>query len=84
MIDLYLNAATEADMNAALVAAGLAYEDEDALFPASGVNLDIIGEIPDAQGWHVTVRCGTITEEQLAEIEASMITSPETPYRGWA
>lgn len=83
-MDLYLRADTEAEMNATLIAAGMAYETEDGLFPAEGVCLDIIGEIPGAEGWHVNVRCGDLTEEQEAELAFAMITPPETPYRVWA
>ena len=55
--DLYLKAPTEADMNAALIAAGLAYEEtveegEDAVLrPAASVYLDIIGPITRVTGY---------------------------------
>jgi hypothetical protein len=98
MTDIYLRAATEADMTAALVDAGLAYEDEDALHPANGVSLDVIGPISrvidyDEDGdpviqlypeWHVNVRCGGLTEEQEAALAGLVIVPPETPFRVWA
>lgn len=96
-MDLYLRAATEADMNAALIDAGLAYEDEG-LRPAFGVSLDVIGPIVRVIGydeagepitkeypeWHVNVRCAGLTEEQEAELAFAMITPPSVPYRVWA
>jgi hypothetical protein len=99
MTDLYLKALTEEDMNAALIAAELAYEDaEYGLQPASGVSLDVIGPIVRVTGydedgepitveypeWHVNVRCSGLTEEQLALVAPIQIIPPETPYRVWA
>ena len=98
MADYYLKAADEAAMNAALVAAGLAYEEDEALHPAPYVSLDVIGPITRVIGydedgepivqvlpeWHVNVRCAGLTEEQEAEIQAIKIVPPETPYRVWA
>ena len=97
MPDLYLKAADEAEMNAALFNAGLAYE-EDGLQPAFGVSLDIIGPITRITGydengdpitveypeWHVNVRAPSLTEAQEAAIEPFVIVPPEQPYRVWA
>lgn len=95
-MDLYLKAPTEADMNAALIAAGLAYEADGALYPAQGASLDIIGPFtrtdysvePPVETvhpeWHVNVRCAGLSEEALADLAAVMIVPPETPYRVWA
>ena len=97
-MDLYLKAADEAAMNAALIAAGLAYEEDGTLSPAPYVSLDVIGPITRVIGydengdpitkeypeWHVNVRCGGLTEEQQAELAFAVITPPETPYRVWA
>jgi hypothetical protein len=97
-MDYYLKADTEADMNAALIAAGLAYDEDGALFPAFGVCLDVIGPITrttgfDANGdpitetfpeWHVNVRCAGLTPEAEAEIEAFKIIPPNQPFRVWA
>lgn len=92
MIDLYLKANTQKDMNTALLAAGLVEEGQ----PASGVLLDVIGPITkwDASvepplktvypEWHVNVRCGELTAEQEAALEAFVIIPPEQPYRVWA
>lgn len=98
MTDLYLKAADEAAMNAALVAAGLAYEEDDSLIPAPYVSLDVIGPITRGTGydengepivqvlpeWHVNVRCAGLTEDQEAAIQAIKIVPPETPFRVWA
>jgi len=98
MIDFYMKAATEADMNAALIAAGLAYEEEGVFMPAPFVSLDVIGPITrviasDADGepivqvlpdWHVNVRCSDLTEEQNDELAFAIITPPEQPFRVWA
>ena len=97
-MDLYLKAADEAEMNAALIAAGLAYEEDGVIQPAPFVSLDVIGPIVrivgyDEKGdpitkeypeWHVNVRCVGLTEEQEAELAFAMIVPPETPYRVWA
>ena len=96
MTDLYLKAPDEAAMNAALVAAGLAYVEDDALTPAPYVSLDVIGPIvkwdysvePPVEinypEWHVNVRSYDLTEEQLAALEPVMIIPPEQPFRVWA
>lgn len=101
-MDLYLKAATEANMNEVLVAAGLATEqtvevqvgetedgdailqDETILVPTDGVSLDVIGQIPDVEGWHVNVRSYDLSETQLAELSSITITPPNLPYRVWA
>ena len=95
-MDLYLKAPTQEDMDAALVAAELAYEDKEyGLQPASGVSLDVIGPIVRVTGydedgepitvkypeWHVNVRCGGLTEDQEAALGEYIIVPPETPYR---
>ena len=94
-MDLYLKAADEAAMNAALVAAGLAYVEDDALIPAPYASLDVIGPIvkwgysvePPVEinypEWHVNVRSYDLTEEQLAALEPVMIIPPEQPFRVW-
>lgn len=96
MSDLYLRAADEATMNAALIAAGLAYEQDGNLCPAPFVSLDVIGPIVkwdysvdppveiDYPEWHVNVRCYDLTEEQLAELQPIIIVPPEQPFRVWA
>jgi hypothetical protein len=93
MIDLYLSALTEADMAAALLAAGVIDEDG---FPVEGVNLDHIGPfsrferptwadepiLVDYPGWHTNLR-GVFTDEQLAALEPISI-QPAVPYRVWS
>ena len=94
MTDFYLKATTEADMNAALVAAGLI--DADGI-PTEGVCLDVIGPIVkwdysveppveiDYPEWHVNLRClFEPTEEQEAELAFAIITPPDQPFRVWA
>lgn len=98
MADYYLKAADEAAMNAALIAAGVAYVEDDTLVPAPYVFLDVIGPITRVTGydeagepivqeypeWHVNVRCAGLTEEQEAELAGLVIVPPETPFRVWA
>lgn len=96
MTDLYLKAPTEADMNTALIAAGLAYEEDGAMLPAFGVSLDVIGPIvkwdysvdppveTEYPEWHVNVRSYGLTEEQTAELQPVIIVPPEQPFRVWA
>ena len=90
MNDFFLKAANEADLDDALLAAGLAveWEDEDGLVhlvPTEGVCLDIIGEIPDVTGWHVNVRTMfEPTEDQLAALSVFELVPPDTPYRIFA
>lgn len=96
MIDLYLKAPTKADMDAALLAAELAYGVDNILFVAPGVLIDTIGPItkwdisvdPPVEKhypeWHVNVRCEGLTEEQHSAVLDYIIAPPETPYRVWA
>jgi hypothetical protein len=96
MIDLYLKASTKADMDAALLAAELAYGADGVLFVAPGVLIDTIGPItkwdtsvePHVEThypeWHVNVRCGDLTEEQHSAVLDYIIAPPENPYRVWA
>lgn len=94
MTDFYLKAATEADMNAALLTADMVDENNQ---PTEGVLLDVIGPIVkwdysveppveiDYPGWHVNLRClFEPTEEQEAALESVTIIPPELPYRVWA
>lgn len=94
MIDLYLKTATEAGMNAALLAAGMI--DAEGL-PTEGVSLDVIGPIVkwdysveppveiDYPEWHVNIRyMFELTEEQKDELAFAIITPPNIPYRVWA
>lgn len=95
-MDLYLKAADEAEMNAALIAAGLAYEEDGVIQPAPFVSLDVIGPIVkwdysveppvpiEYPEWHVNVRSYDLTEDQLAELDGLIITPPEQPFRVWA
>jgi hypothetical protein len=91
-MDFYLKAADEAEMNAALIDAGLAYEEDDTLHPAFGVSLDVIGTITrivdeepvTLPGYHVNVRTPSLTEAQLAQLQAVIIVPPNQPYRVWA
>jgi len=93
MIDLYLCAPTEADMTAALAAAGLI---DDEGLPVAGVSLDHIGPFSRVTGydkagepivveypeWHTNLR-GSFTDEQIAALEPISV-QPETPHRVWA
>lgn len=93
MIDLYLMTATEAEMLAALVAAGVTDEDG---FPVAGVSLDHIGPFSRVTGydeaneaiivaypdWHTNLR-GDFTDEQLTVLELWSV-EPAAPHRVWA
>jgi hypothetical protein len=93
MIDLYLCAPTEADMTAALTAAGII---NDEGFPVAGVSLDHIGPfsrvtgydkadepiVADYPDWHTNLR-GDFTDKQLAAL-APISVQPAVPHRVWA
>jgi hypothetical protein len=93
MIDLYLSAPTEAEMTAALTAAGVI---NDEGFPVAGVSLDHIGPFSRVTGydkagepivveypeWHTNLR-GSFTDEQIAALEPLSV-EPANPYRVWA
>jgi hypothetical protein len=93
MTDLYLMTATEAEMTAALLAAGVIDDEGN---PVSGVSLDHIGPfsrvtgydkadepiVVDYPGWHTNLR-GTFDDEQLAELTPLSV-EPTVPYRVWA
>ena len=93
MIDLYLMAATEAEMLAALTAAGVI---NDEGLPVAGVSLDHIGPfsrvtgydkadepiVVDYPSWHTNLR-GSFTDEQLAALEPLSV-QPSVPHRVWA
>ena len=93
MIDLYLMAATEAEMLAALIAAGVT---NDEGFPIADILLDHIGPfsraidydnagepiLADYPDWHTNLH-GNFTDEQLAMLEPLSV-QPAVPYRVWA
>jgi len=99
MIDFYLMAATEAEMTAALLAAGLI---NDEGFPVAGVSVDHIGPFSRVTGYDegkdeagepipITVHYpGWHTNLRLMEdidtsaLLAYIIDTPTTPHRGWA
>jgi len=99
MIDLYLMAATEAEMLAALTAAGVI---NDEGFPAAGVSLDHIGPFSRVTGFKKAKRKaddpipimadypGWHTNLRLTEdidtsaLLAYIIDTPTAPYRVWA
>ena len=92
MSDLYLKAPDEATMNAALIAAGLAYEEDGNLYPAPGVSIDTIGPIvrwdysveppvsTEYPEWHVNIRSAF----EVEGLDAFVIAPPEQPFRVWA
>jgi hypothetical protein len=93
MIDLYLMTATDAEMLAALIAAGVT-DDEGHL--VAGVSVDHIGPfsrvtgydkadkpiVVNYPGWHTNLR-GDFTDEQLAAL-APISVQPTAPHRVWA
>lgn len=90
MDDYFLKGVNEAEVDDAMIAAGLAVEVEDeeglvTLIGAEGVCLDVIGEIPEYTGWHVNLRVlYDLNEEQLACIDSVRIQAPAQPYRVFA
>jgi hypothetical protein len=95
MIDKYLVTLTEAEMNAALINAGIAYEDDGVLYPAGDVSLDVIGPFskwdysvePPVEvnypEWHVNIRASSLDDDQLAILDPISV-EPPVPYRVFA
>jgi hypothetical protein len=93
MTDLFLYTATEADMTAALTAAGIIDEEGN---PPVGISVDQIGPfqrvtgyddagepiIVDYPDWHTNLR-GSFSDEQLAALEPLRV-YPVVPYRVFA
>jgi hypothetical protein len=81
--DLYLKAATEKDMNAALLEAGVIDDEGN---PTPDFSVDQIGPFTrddvDYTDWHTNLR-GSFTEEQLALL-TPLTVEPTIPYRVWA
>lgn len=99
MIDLYLMTATDAEMLAALIAAGVTDEEG---FPVAGVSIDHIGSFSRVTGYNKPKRKadepvpivveypgwhtnlrGDFTDEQLAAL-APISVQPTVPHRVWA
>ena len=92
-MDLYLKTLTEADMDAALLEAGVIDDEGN---PTQGFSVDQIGPFSkvigyDAKGnpivedypdWHTNLR-GSFDEEQLALL-TPLTVEPAIPYRVWA
>jgi hypothetical protein len=90
MSDLFLYAPTEADMNAALLAAGVIDENGN---PPFYIAVDQIGPFQRITGyddagepiftnypdWHTNL-CGSLTEEQLTALDPLRV-YPLVPYR---
>jgi hypothetical protein len=93
MIDLYLMTVTDAEMLAALIAAGVTDEEG---FPVAGISLDHIGSfsrvtgydkadepiIVEYPGWHTNLR-GSFTDKQITALKPISV-QPAVPYRVWA
>jgi hypothetical protein len=83
MTDLFLVTATEAETNAALLAAGVV--DDEGNSPV-GISVDQIGPFVrngiEYVDWHTNLR-GTFTDEQLAALDPLRI-YPTLPYRVFA
>jgi hypothetical protein len=93
MTDLYLKATTEADMDTALLEAGVIDAEGnptqdfsvDQIGPFSKViGYDEAGEpiVEDYPDWHTNLR-GSFDEEQLALL-TPLTVEPTVPYRVWA
>lgn len=80
MMTLFLYAPTQADMDAALLAAGVV---DDEGIPVYGYSVDQIGPFTrddvEYLDWHTNL-CGSFTEEQLALFEPLRV-YPTVPYR---
>jgi hypothetical protein len=93
MIDLYLRANTEAEMTAALLAAGVINDDG---LPVDGVSIDHIGSFSRFErptwadepieehypGWHTNLRL--MVDIDTSALFGYIIDTPATPYRVWA
>jgi len=79
MIDLYLRANTEADMTAALLAAGVINDEGNQV---EGISIDHIGEIEGATGYHTNLRL--MVDIDTSALLGYIINTPVTPYRVWA
>jgi hypothetical protein len=83
MTDLFLVTATEAEMTAALTAAGVIDDEGN---PPVGISVDQIGPFVlngvEYVDWHTNLR-GTFTDEQLAALDPLRI-YPTLPYRVFA
>lgn len=93
MTDLYLFAATEADMTAALLEQGIIDDEGN---PTPDFSVDQIGPftriigydeegepiVEDYPDWHTNLR-GSFTDEQIAALDLMRV-YPPLPYRVWA
>jgi hypothetical protein len=93
MTDLYLKTPTEAEMTAALLAAGVIDDEGN---PTPNFSVDQIGPFTKVIGydeagepieeyypdWHTNLR-GTFDDEQLAALTPLSV-KPPIPYRVWA
>lgn len=93
MIDLYLRAKTEAEMTAALLAAGVV---NDKGLPVEGVSVDHIGSfsrferptwadepiLVNYPEWHTNLRL--MQDIDTSALIGYIINTPLTPYRVWA
>ena len=93
MTDLYLKTLTEAEMTAALLAAGVIDDEGN---PTPNFSVDQIGPFTKVIGydeagepieeyypdWHTNLR-GTFDDEQLAALTPLSV-KPPIPYRVWA
>ncbi|MDR5013495.1 hypothetical protein RF663_04430 [Aeromonas veronii] len=99
MIDLYLKAANEADMQKALKAAGFIADEESGALYLEGSAIDIIGTIYQPTGETTLVDGEQVpvmvavhgyhvnvrtTSQALADALADLRTYPVTPVRVWA
>jgi hypothetical protein len=83
MIDLYLKAADEEAMNAALLAAGIIDDEGN---PTPDFSVDQIGPFTrdevEYTDWHTNL-LGSFTEDQIAALTPLSV-EPTVPYRVWA
>jgi hypothetical protein len=83
--DYTLKSSTEATMNAALIAAGLAQsvtvDGSIIMLPLGNVAIDRIGAIPGTTGYHANVRVADDVDYDPKDLPTVTVL---TPYRVWA
>ena len=86
MIDLYLKAADALELYAYLDSAGVTVRGEDGPVVADGHKfaLDVIGTIPDRDGYHANLRVINASDFDAKLLASITIDPPANPVRGWA
>ena len=88
MIDYFLRTSTKSNMEACLIAAGIAIKNEDGnvvgQWDGGRVDIDFIGAADGDSRYHANLRvCGDLTQDQLDELPI-LDPAPTTPMRVFA